>query len=38
MDMFELYEDPNLYSIGNMKNLILKGNQPYEIKIELSNS
>lgn len=36
--MFELYEEPNLYNILNLKNLILKSNRPFEIKIELSNT
>lgn len=33
-----MYEDQNLDNISTVKNLILKNNEPFQIKLELSMS
>lgn len=35
---FDLYEDQSLVGINNLKNLILRENKPFELRIELSTN
>ena len=36
INTFIEYDDKNISTMKNMKNLILKNNEPFEVKVELS--